>query len=75
MDLVKVIDWTPALADEALLRHVDVEEVEGVVDGLDLAHLYEPVLVLLMLLLYCCPGVVDVVVVDVVVFTLWMLLF
>ena len=75
MDLVKVIDWTPALADEALLRHVDVEEVEGVVDGLDLAHLYEPVLVLLMLLLCCCPGVVDVVVVDVVVFTLWMLLF
>ena len=32
----------PALGDQTLLRHVQVEPVERVVDGLDLAHLDEP---------------------------------
>ena len=32
----------PALGDERLLRHVEAEEVEAVVDRLDLAHLGEP---------------------------------
>ena len=42
LDLVEVDDGTPALADEALVRHVEVEEVQRVVDRLHLAHLHEP---------------------------------
>lgn len=34
----------PALSNETLLRHVQIEQVQRVVNGLDLAHLYEPVL-------------------------------
>ena len=44
LDLLEVVDWTPALADEALLRHVQVEHVQRVIDRLDLAHLDEPLL-------------------------------
>ena len=40
--LLKVVDWTPTLADETFLRDVQVEHVERVVDGFDLAHLDEP---------------------------------
>ena len=32
----------PALGDERLLRHVEAEEVEAVIDRLDLPHLGEP---------------------------------
>ena len=42
MYLVEVSDWTPALSDEAFLRDIEVEHVECVVDGFDLAHLDEP---------------------------------
>ena len=34
--------WHPALGDQAFLRYVQVEPVERVVYGLDLAHLDEP---------------------------------
>ena len=34
--------WHPALGDQAFLRYVQVEPVERMVDGLDLAHLDEP---------------------------------
>ena len=44
LDLLEVVDGTPALADEALLRHVQVEHVQRVIDRLDLAHLDEPLL-------------------------------
>jgi hypothetical protein len=33
----------PALSNETLLCHVQVEQVQSVVDGFDLAHLHEPV--------------------------------
>jgi hypothetical protein len=33
----------PALGNETLLGHVQVEQVQSVVDGLDLAHLHKPV--------------------------------
>ena len=42
LDLLQVVDRTPALADETFLRHVEVEHVERVVDRFDLAHLDEP---------------------------------
>ncbi|CAN7977326.1 unnamed protein product, partial [Ixodes persulcatus] len=44
LDLLEVRDCTPALCDEALLGDVQVEQVQGVVDGFDLAHLHKPVL-------------------------------
>ena len=40
--LVKVSNWTPALPDETLLGDIQVEHVECMVYGFDLAHLYEP---------------------------------
>lgn len=42
LDAIEISDGTPALGDETLLRDVQVEHVERVVDGLDLAHLDEP---------------------------------
>jgi hypothetical protein len=42
LDLVHVTGRTPALGDQTLLCHIQVEEVERVVDGLDLAHLGQP---------------------------------
>lgn len=42
LDGVQVGDGTPHLGDQTLLRHVDVAEVEGVVDGLHLPHFDEP---------------------------------
>lgn len=42
LDGVQIGDGTPHLGDQTLLRHVDVAEVEGVVDGLHLPHLDEP---------------------------------
>lgn len=35
-------DGTPHLSDQALLRHVDVAEVESVVDCLHFSHFDEP---------------------------------
>ena len=40
--LVKVFDGAPALCDEAPLGDVQVEHVQGMVDGLDLLHLLTP---------------------------------
>lgn len=34
----------PALRDQTLLRHVQIEQVQRVVDRFDLAHLHEPIL-------------------------------
>lgn len=45
LDLIEILNRAPTLADEALLSDVDVEHIEGVVDGLDLPHFCEPVLV------------------------------
>ena len=42
LNAVEVCHRTPALCDETLVGDVQVEHVEGVVDGLDLAHLDEP---------------------------------
>jgi len=42
LDLFEIVDRTPTLGDEAFLRHVQVEHVERVVDGFDLAHFDEP---------------------------------
>lgn len=42
MNGLNVQGGDPALGDQALLGDVQVEEVEGVVDGLDLADLHEP---------------------------------
>lgn len=42
LDGVEVGDGAPDLCDQALLGHVDVAQVQGVVDGLHLAHLDEP---------------------------------
>lgn len=39
---LEVLDRQPALADETLVGHVQVEQVERVVDGFDLAHFDEP---------------------------------
>ena len=44
MNRFQIGDRNPALGNQALLRHVQVEEIQRVVDGLDLAHLDEPVL-------------------------------
>ncbi len=40
--LWQVIDGAPALCDQTLLCHIQVEHVQCVVDGFDLAHLDEP---------------------------------
>ena len=42
LDGLDVRGRDPTLGDQTLLSHVQVEEVEGVVDGLDLADLDEP---------------------------------
>lgn len=42
LDGLQVEPWDPALGDQTLLAGVQVEEVERVVDGLDLADLHEP---------------------------------
>lgn len=42
LDGVQVGHGTPHLSDQTLLGHVDVAQVEGVVDGLHLPHLDEP---------------------------------
>lgn len=42
LDSVKVLHRTPALGDQTFLGHVQVQHVEGVVNGLDLPHLDEP---------------------------------
>ena len=42
LDERDVVLGHPALGDERLLRHVEAEEVEAVVDRLDLPHLGEP---------------------------------
>ena len=39
LDLVEGLHGAPALGNEAALSHVQVEHVEGMVDGLDLLHL------------------------------------
>ncbi len=44
MNCLQVRYRNPALGNETLLRHVQVEEVERVVDGLDLPDFDEPVL-------------------------------
>lgn len=36
-------NWNPAFSDETLLGHIQVKQVQRVVDGLDLADLDEPV--------------------------------
>lgn len=41
--LVEVLDRTPTLGDQTLLRHVEVEHVERVVDRLDLPNLQSAV--------------------------------
>lgn len=43
LDSLQVQGRHPALGDEALLRHIQIEQVQRVVDGLNLAHLHEPV--------------------------------
>lgn len=42
LDGIEVSHRAPDFSNEALLRDVDVAEVQGVVDGLHLAHLDEP---------------------------------
>ena len=42
LDRRKVGGRDPALGDQTLVGHVQVEEVESVVDGLDLTNLDEP---------------------------------
>lgn len=42
LDGVQVGHGTPHFGDQTLLGHVDVAQVEGVVDGLHLPHLDEP---------------------------------
>ena len=42
LDERDVVLGHPTLCDERLLRHVEAEEVEAVVDRLDLAHLGKP---------------------------------
>lgn len=42
LDGVQIRDGAPHLGDQTLLRHVDVAEVESVVDGLHLPHFDEP---------------------------------
>ena len=42
LDAVEIGDRAPAFSDETLLCDVQVEHVEGMVDGLDLAHLDVP---------------------------------
>lgn len=42
LDGVQVGDGTPHLGDQTLLGHVDVAEVESVVDGLHFPHFDEP---------------------------------
>ena len=39
---LEVLDWQPALADETLVSHVEVEQVQRVVDRFDLAHFDQP---------------------------------
>jgi hypothetical protein len=40
--LIKVAHWTPTLCYEASLCHVEVEHVDGVVDGFDSRRLTQP---------------------------------
>lgn len=42
LDGVQVGDGAPHLCDQTLLRHVDVAQVQSVVDGLHLSHFDEP---------------------------------
>lgn len=42
VDLIQIRHRAPAFRDETLLGDVQVEEIEGVVDGLELAYLDEP---------------------------------
>jgi len=42
LNLLQVIDGAPAFTDETLLRHVQIEHIERVVDRFDLPHFDEP---------------------------------
>lgn len=44
LDGLKVKNWNPALCDQTSLCNVVTKQVQGVIDGLDLANHNEPIL-------------------------------
>jgi len=39
---IKIYNWTPAFSNQTFLCHIQIEHVQCVVDGFDLAHFDKP---------------------------------
>jgi hypothetical protein len=42
MNVVQIRHWNPTLSNQTLLRHVQIEEIERVVNGFDFSDFDEP---------------------------------